>query len=306
MVGVLCLTSVGQGAAVQVDEVFAEHRALLFTVAYEILGSAADAEDVLQDSYLRWVAADPVGVEHPRAYLVQVVTRQALNQLRARARRREDCVGAWLPEPIRTGPDAAEDAVLAESISIAMLLLLETLTPDERAVFVLREVFGFAHREIGEAVGRTEESVRQIAHRARSHVQARRKRFDPRPQAAQQIADRFLAAATTGDIQSLMDLMAPDVVVLADGGGRAPVPRSPLVGRERVARFVAGAARRGLPDMSVEIGRFNGLPALLFGSAGRPDSLLVIEPAGGLVGTLYLVRDPEKLARAGRSPALTR
>lgn len=289
------------------DETFAEHRPLLFTIAYEILGSAADAEDVLQDSYIRWSTVDKASVDNPRAYLAQIVARQALNQLRSRKRRREEYVGAWLPEPIRTDPDAAEDALLAESVSIAMLLLLETLSPDERAVFVLREVFEFSHREIAQAVDRTEESVRQLARRARIHVQERRKRFDPRPHAAREIADRFLSASATGDIQSLMDMMAPDVVALADGGGRMPVPRAPLVGRARVAHFIAGAARRGLPDMTVDVGAFNGLPSLLFSSGKQPDTLLVIETADdGLVRKLFIIRNPDKLSLVGRSPALAR
>jgi RNA polymerase sigma-70 factor (TIGR02957 family) len=288
------------------DETFAEHRPLLFTIAYEILGSAADAEDVLQDSYLRWAAVEPASVDHPRAYLAQIVARQALNHLRSRSRRREDYVGAWLPEPICTGPDAAEDALLAESVSMAMLLLLETLSPDERAVFVLREVFGFTHPEIARVVDRTEESVRQLAHRARSHVHARRRRFEALPHAAREIADRFLTASMTGDIQSLMDMLAPDVVMLADGGNKAPVPRTPLAGRARVAHFVTGAARRGLPDMSVDVGTFNGMPALLFRSGDRPDSMLLIEAADGLVRGLYLVRDPDKLSRTGHLPVLTR
>jgi RNA polymerase sigma-70 factor (TIGR02957 family) len=289
------------------DETFAEHRPLLFTIAYEILGSAADAEDVLQDSYVRWSTVDHASVDHPRAYLAQIVARQALNQLRSRKRRREEYVGAWLPEPIRTEPDASEDALLAESVSIAMMLLLETLSPDERAVFVLREVFRFSHREIAHAVDRSEESVRQLARRARAHVQERRKRFEPQPHAAREIADRFLSASTTGDIQSLMDMMAPDVVALADGGGKMPVPRAPLVGRTRVAHFVAGATRRGLPDMTVDVGTFNGLPSLLFSSGEQPDSLLVIETADdGLVRRLFIIRNPDKLSLAGRSRALAR
>jgi RNA polymerase sigma-70 factor (ECF subfamily) len=289
------------------DETFAGHRPLLFTIAYEILGSAADAEDVLQDSYIRWSTVDKASVDNPRAYLAQIVARQALNQLRSRKRRREEYVGAWLPEPIRTEPDASEDALLAESVSIAMLLLLEALSPYERAVFVLREVFGFSHREIAQSVDRTEESVRQLARRARIHVQERRKRFEPRPHAAREIADRFLSASATGDIQSLMDMMAPDVVALADGGGKMSVPRAPLVGRARVAHFIAGAARRGLPDMTVDVGTFNGLPSLLFSSGKQPDTLLVIETADdGLVRKLFIIRNPDKLSLVGRSPALAR
>ncbi|BDM70263.1 hypothetical protein HEK616_37500 [Streptomyces nigrescens] len=223
------------------EDAFTAHRPLLFTIAYEMLGSAADAEDVLQESYLRWRTVDPAAVEHPRAYLVRTVTRQALNHLRAVKARREEYVGTWLPEPIRTAPEVGDDAILAESVSMAMMLVLETLNPTERAVFVLHDVFGYTHGEIAASIGKAETTVRQIAHRARGHVHARRRRFAPDSADSREIIQRFLLAATTGEVQVLMDLLAPDVVVLSDGGGKVAAARRPIVGPADVARFVCGA-----------------------------------------------------------------
>ena len=215
------------------DDPFVTHRSLLFTVAYEMLGSAADAEDVVQETWLRWAGigdAAPDEVRDPRAYLVRIVTRQALNRLRSVSRRREEYVGEWLPEPLLTSPDVADDVELAESVSIAMLTVLETLGPDERAVFVLREVFDVPYDEIAEALGKSATAVRQIAHRARGHVAARRPRMAVSRSEQQQVVERFLAALTTGDLQGLMDVLAPDVVLVADGGGLAPAARHPIEG----------------------------------------------------------------------------
>lgn len=287
-------------------DVFTEYRPLLFTVAYEILGSAADAEDVLQDSYLRWSEVDPSSVDNPRGYLAQIVTRQSLNQLRSAQRRREEYVGSWLPEPIRTGADASEDTLLAESVSMAMMLVLETLSPDERAVFVLREVFGFSHREVAESIGRSEAAVRQTAHRARAHVQARRRRFEPSSAAAHEIAARFLSASVTGDIQALMDLMSPDVVEISDGGGKVNAARRPVVGRERVAQFMTGLARIGPADLRFEVGVFNSLPSVLIYSGEHLDTVAMFEVTDALVSAVYLVRNPDKLATVAQSRTLTR
>src|SRR4051812_926172 len=208
---------------------FVTHRSLLFTVAYEMLGSAADAEDVVQETWLRWAEADQSKVLDPRAYLVRIVTRQALNRLRTLARRREDYVGEWLPEPLQTAPDVADDVELAESVSMAMLTVLETLTPTERAVFVLREVFELPFDEIAAATGKTSAAVRQVAHRARSHVAARRPRVDVDRIEQQEAVARFLAALQTGDLQGLMDTLAPDAVLIADGGGVVTAVRQPVV-----------------------------------------------------------------------------
>ncbi|HEY2657943.1 MAG TPA: sigma-70 family RNA polymerase sigma factor, partial [Solirubrobacteraceae bacterium] len=232
------------------DDPFVSHRSLLFTVAYEMLGSAADADDVLQESWLRWAGVDQAQVLDPRAYLVRIVTRQALNRLRTVSRRREDYVGEWLPEPLLTSPDIADDVELAESVSIAMLTVLETLGPTERAVFVLREVFETPYEEIAAAVGKSPDAVRQIARRARDRVADRRPRM-PVSQAEQQaVVERFLVAVRTGHVQELMEVMAPDVVLIADGGGVVRAARAPIRGAERVARLLARASRAQTPVTS--------------------------------------------------------
>ncbi|CAM5234474.1 RNA polymerase sigma24 factor [Streptomyces xanthochromogenes] len=291
-------TATGQGVTVE-EDAFSEHRALLFTIAYEMLGSVADAEDVLQESYLRWSAVDAAGVGHPRAYLVRVVTRQALNHLRAVKARREEYVGTWLPEPIRTGPAVSEDVVLAESVSMALMLVLETLNPTERAVFVLHDVFGYPHGEIAASVGKSEVTVRQIAHRARMHVHARRRRFEPDSAATREIVQRFLRATSTGEIQTLMDLMAPDVVQMSDGGGKVSAARRPVVGSADVARFVLGVARTSITEATeIEPATYNGMPAARFLADGELDWLVAFEIRGGLITGLYALRNPDKLHRA--------
>ncbi|WP_424889088.1 RNA polymerase sigma-70 factor [Streptomyces sp. XH2] len=281
------------------DDAFTEHRPLLFTIAYEMLGSAADAEDVLQESYLRWSAVDPATVEHPRAYLVRVVTRQALNHLRTVRARREEYVGSWLPEPIRTAPGVSEDAILAESVSMAMMLVLETLSPAERAVFVLHDVFGYTHGEIAASIGKTEVTVRQIAHRARRHVHARRRRFEPDSGAAREVVQRFLLAAATGEVQALMDLLAPDVVQVSDGGGKAAAARRPVTGSVDVARYVLGVARTSItPATRLEHATYNGMPAARSLTGGELDWLLAFEIHDGRITALYVMRNPDKLQGA--------
>ena len=285
------------------DDPFVAHRSLLFTVAYEMLGSAADAEDVLQEAWLRWVGVDRATVEHPRAYLVRTVTRQALNRLRSVSRRREEYVGEWLPEPLLTDPDAAEDVELAESVSIAMLTVLETLGPAERAVFVLREVFETPYDEIAEAVDKTPEAVRQIAHRAREHVAARRPRMQV--DRAQQLAvvERFLAAVSTGDVQGLMEVLAPDVVAIADGGGIAPAARKPLIGAERVGAFLARAVE--LPDFVATTAWLNGLPGIRLDlDAVTAAVSLVVD--GSRITHIYAVNNPEKLGHLDSTAELRR
>ena len=225
-----------------IDDPFVTHRGLLFTVAYEMLGSAADAEDVVQETWLRWADVDQAEVRDPRAYLVRIVTRQALNRLRTVSRRREEYVGEWLPEPLLTSPDVAEDAELAENVSIAMLTVLETLGPAERAVFVLHEVFETPYDEIAEVVGKTPAAVRQIAHRAREHVAARRPRMQVDRAQQEATLEKFMAAVTSGDVQGLVEVLAPDVVLIADGGGLVPAARKPLIGAERVVAFLARVA----------------------------------------------------------------
>jgi RNA polymerase sigma-70 factor (ECF subfamily) len=274
------------------DDPFLAHRSLLFTVAYELLGSAADAEDVVQETWLRWADVDRAAVREPRAYLVQMVTRQALNRLRSVSRRREEYVGQWLPEPLTTSPDVAEDVELAEAVSIAMLTVLETLGPAERAVFVLREVFQLPYDEIAAAVGRTPAAVRQIAHRAREHVTARRPRMQVDRSQQQAAVATFLAAVSTGDVQGLVEVLAPDVVLVADGGGVVAAVREPITGAAAVAAFLARAA--GFPGLVASPAWLNGLPAVRIDVDGDPTAVsLVVED--GRITHIYSIRNPHKL-----------
>ncbi|MGI9119906.1 MAG: RNA polymerase sigma-70 factor [Acidimicrobiales bacterium] len=287
------------------EDPFAGHRSLLFTVAYEMLGSASDAEDVVQETWLRWANVDHAVVRDPRAYLVRAVTRQALNRLRSLARRREDYVGEWLPEPLMTSPDVADDAELAESVSIAMLTVLETLGPAERAVFVLREVFETPYDEIAEAVGKSPAAVRQIAHRARDHVAARRPRMPVSTTEQQEAVDRFLVATRHGDLHGLLDLLAPDVVVVSDGGGLAPAARRPIEGAERVAGFlIAGVAR--LADFEAKAVWLNGSPAIRVDIGGEVNTAVSLSVENGRITRIYVIRNPHKLARLDGTAALTR
>ncbi|GGN88829.1 RNA polymerase sigma24 factor [Streptomyces albiflavescens] len=283
---------------------FVVHRSLLFTVAYEMLGSAADAEDVLQETWLRWADVDHAQVRDPRAYLVRAVTRQALNRLRTLARSREDYVGEWLPEPLLTSPDVAEDVELAESVSIAMLTVLETLGPVERAVFVLREVFDLPYGEIAEATGKSAATVRQIARRAREHVAARRPRVPVSRSEQRAVVERFLAALRTGQLQELLDVMAPDVVLIADGGGVVAAALAPIHGAEVVAPFLA-RANRVVAAFSTTAVWLNGAPAGRIEIDGEPSAVsLVVE--NGRVTRIYVVRNPRKLTRLDAPAELAR
>jgi RNA polymerase sigma-70 factor (TIGR02957 family) len=287
-------------------EAFLAHRNLLFTAAYELLGSAADAEDVLQETWLRWVDVDLDNVRDQRAYLVRIATRQALGRLRTLGRRKESYVGPWLPEPLLTTPDVAEDVELAESVSMAMLLVLETLTPTERAVFVLREVFDLDYDEIADAVGKTSSAVRQIAHRARSHVAARRPRGTVTPSQARHAPDAFQRAVATGELQDLLDLLAPDVVFLGDGGGVKQAVLRPVVGAEPVSRLLAAGLARIADTASVQTAQVNGYPALLLRFDDEIDTVIALRLDDGRISGLYAVRNPEKLSHLQRATALRR
>jgi RNA polymerase sigma-70 factor (TIGR02957 family) len=285
---------------------FLVHRNLLFTVAYEMLGSAADAEDVLQETWLRWAGVDLEIVRDQRAYLVRITTRQALARLRSLARRKEAYVGPWLPEPLLTTPDVAEDVELADSVSMAMLLVLETLMPAERAVFVLREVFDVPYDEIAEALGKSPAAVRQIAHRAREHVAAQRPREVVSPAETKAALEAFQRAAETGDLQNLLDILAPDVVFLGDGGGVVQAVRAPVVGAAKVGRVLAlGLPAIGTPG-SLQPTHVNGYPALVFRVDGEIDTVIALHVANGLITGLYAVRNPAKLSRMDQETALSR
>ncbi|MFD6274076.1 RNA polymerase sigma-70 factor [Streptomyces sp. NPDC060209] len=286
------------------EDPFVAHRGLLFTVAYEMLGSAADAEDVLQDSWLRWAAVDRTQVREPRAYLVRTVTRQALNRLRALSRSREDYVGEWLPEPLLTSPDVAEDVELAESLSIAMLTVLETLGPTERAVFVLREVFEMPYGEIAGATGKSAAAVRQIARRAREHVAARRPRVRVDSSEQQAVVERFLAALRTGRLQELMEVLAPDVVMIADGGGVVAAARTPIHGVDSVAPLLA-RAHTVVDELGTTAVWLNGAPAGVIEFDGEP-AAVSIEVENGRITRIYVVRNPRKLTHLDEPAELSR
>ncbi|MEU6678680.1 RNA polymerase sigma-70 factor [Streptomyces sp. NPDC046925] len=282
-------------------EAFVAHRNLLFTVAYEMLGSASDAEDVLQETWLRWADIDQETVRDRRAFLVRITTRQALTRLRTLRRRKETYVGPWLPEPLLTAPDVAEDIELADSVSMAMLLVLETLAPTERAVFVLRDVFDLGYDEIAQAVDKTPAAVRQIAHRARTHVAARRPREVVSPAQSRSALTAFQQAVETGDLRRLLDLIAPDVVLLTDGGGVVRAALEPVVGAEKVTAVLGRLASASLHPAQV-----NGCPALILRTGGAIDSVLAVRLEGGLITGLYAVRNPQKLSRVDRETAVGR
>jgi RNA polymerase sigma-70 factor (TIGR02957 family) len=287
--------------------VFVAHRNLLFTVAYEMLGSASDAEDVLQETWLRWVGVDLSAVRDARAFLVRITTRQALTRLRTLSRRRESYVGPWLPEPLLTVPDVAEDVELADSVSIAMLLVLETLTPTERAVFVLREVFDVDYDEIAEAVDKTPNAVYQIAHRARARVAARRPRGTPSPAESREAIEAFRRAVELGDLQGLLDVLAPDVVFLGDGGGVVDAALSPVVTADRVAPMLAASRlSEAAAATPLQVAQVNGHPALILRLARRIDTVLMVRVDDGLIAGLYAVRNPEKLLHLEREATLRR
>jgi RNA polymerase sigma-70 factor (TIGR02957 family) len=297
---------------------FDRYRRLLFTVAYQMLGSVADAEDVVQDAWLRWSAADRSDVADPRAYLVRITSRLALDRLDSARSRRESYVGPWLPEPLLTGstpvagaaPPADPDdaAELGEQVSLALLVVLETLSPAERAVFVLREVFGLPAAEVAATLGRSEAAVRQTAHRAREHVQARQPRFDADRSAQSEVTERFLAACAGGDVDALLAALAPDVVLVSDGGGRAKAALRPIAGADKVVRFLLATAAQGLsiPGLHVEVTDINGAAGVVARVDDEPFMTISLVVVGGLVEQVLVVRNPEKLRGLDGLPAGTR
>ncbi|MFF9350372.1 RNA polymerase sigma-70 factor [Streptomyces sp. NPDC014734] len=281
-------------------DVFERHRSVLTGVAYRMLGRIADAEDVVQEAWLRWSSASREDVREPRAYLVRITTRLAVDRLRQVRSQREAYVGPWLPEPLVTDfgpsvPDTVERAVLAESVSMAVLVVLESLSPLERAVFVLREAFGFPYAEIAVTLDRSEAAVRQLAGRARRHVEERKPRFDVDPVRRRDLTDRFLAAAAGGDIEELLATLAPDVRLVGDSGGRAKAPLRVIEGADKVGRFLFAVAHDRTPDLGVRGVELNGGPGVLVLSGGKPDSVVQVDIRDGLIQCVYIVRNPDKL-----------
>ncbi|MFF1718317.1 RNA polymerase sigma-70 factor [Streptomyces sviceus] len=281
-------------------DVFEEHRPVLLGVAYRMLGRVADAEDVVQEAWLRWSAADRSEVREPRAYLVRVTTRLAIDRLRQVKARGETYVGPWLPEPYVTDfgdtvPDTAEQAVLADSVSLAVLVVMESLSPLERAVFVLREAFGYPYADIAAMLDRGEPAVRQLAGRARRHVEERRPRYDVDPVRRRDLTERFLAAAGGGDLKELLSLLAPDVRLVGDSGGKSKAPLRVLESADHVGRFLVGVAGKGVPDISWRFLELNGGPAVLILSGGKPDSVFQLDVLDGRIQSVYVIRNPDKL-----------
>jgi len=286
-------------------ETFIAHRNLLFTVAYEMLGSAADAEDVLQETWLRWVKVDLRQVRDQRAYLIRITTRQSLNRLRTMRRRKEAYVGPWLPEPMLTAPDVAEDVELAESVSMALMLVLETLSPTERAVFVLREAFNVSYDEIAAAVDKSPAAVRQIAHRARQRVNARRPREVVSASETRAALESFQRALETGDLQGLLDVLAPEVVYVSDGGGVKQAALRPIIGAEKVVRYFVGGYGKAEGTVTSDHTMVNGNPALVVRLDGHIDGVMAIRVEDARITGLYYVRNPEKLTRVESETPLT-
>jgi RNA polymerase sigma-70 factor, ECF subfamily len=280
-------------------DTFQDRRDLLFGVAYRVLGSAADAEDIVQESWLRWSRVDQDTVSDPTSFLMQISTRLAIDRLRKLKASRETYIGPWLPEPLPTAPDVADDIEISESVSIAMLVVLETLSPLERVVFVLREAFEFSFAEIGKVLGRKEAAVRQVAHRARDHVRTRRPRFTHDHRTRRQATERFLDACIGSDVAGLLDALDPDVTLWGDGGGKRGAPRVPIRGAAKVARLLAKVGERGPGDMTARIIDVNGGPAAVLSTCGRPFAVVIIDlrPADERVNTVWVITNPDKLAR---------
>jgi len=285
---------------------FLRHRDLLFTIAYEMLGSATDAEDVVQETWLRWREVDSADVHHPRAYLARIATRQSLNRLRTLNRRKETYVGPWLPEPLLTAPDVAEDVELTDSVSMALMFVLETLTPVERAVFVLREVFEFGYEEIAAAVDKTPGAVRQIASRARRKVLASRPQEIASAGRTRTALESFQRAIATGDLHELLEVLAPDVVYVADGGGLKMAARQPVTGAEKVGGMILGVLAKYSGSIQVEVRMVNAQPALVVWLEEGLDAVMSLRVEDGRISGIYYVRNPEKLAHLGTPAALTR
>ena len=282
---------------------FQEHRPLLFSIAYRMLGSAADAEDIVQDAFLRWQHADMAAVQSQRKYLTTTVARLSMDHLRSARVRRETYVGPWLPEPlVGVSPDdPLAKAALADSLSAAFLVLLERLTPAQRAAFLLREVFGFEYGELAEILDTSEPNARQLVQRAKTHIAAGRRRFRADAAAANDLATEFLAACSTGDMDALLGMLAPDAVAWADGGGKFAAARRPIRGADRVARFVASVVHKWMDSGVVQVAPVSGGLGLLFSAGGQLRAVMTIASGpDSRVGAVFVVVNPDKL---GRQPA---
>ncbi|MEU8226433.1 RNA polymerase sigma-70 factor [Kribbella sp. NPDC048915] len=278
----------------QLAREFADHREVLVGAAYRVLGSVSDAEDVVQEAWLRWSAIDHADIRDPRAYLIRITTRLALNRLREQKARREQYVGPWLPEPLATEDDPAEVVELADSVSMAMLVVLETLSPLERATFVLREVFDLPYDEIADTLGRSEAAVRQLAHRARSHVHARQPRHQVDKQSHTELTMRFMQAAGSGNVDQVLELLAPDAVLISDGGGKKRAALRPIQGADKIARWMLAVVEDN-PGFEVRVLHLNDDLAFVAYYDDEPDTVTFLKTDGDRITELYLIRNPDKL-----------
>jgi RNA polymerase sigma-70 factor (ECF subfamily) len=278
-------------------EHFNQYRPLLFSIAYRMLGSAMDAEDMIQETYLRWQQQDETEIESPKAFLSTVITRLCIDHLRSARVQREQYLGPWLPEPLISSqvPDAAEMAALADSLSTAFLVLLESLSPTERAVFLLREVFDYDYADIARIVGKSEANCRQIVHRAGQHISARRPRFDTSPEQQEQLTLQFLETCTTGDMDGFMNLLTEDIVLRSDGGGKVAAATRPVYGPNRVARFFFGLIRKATPGITLARTPINHQPGLITYYHGRPVNVITFDFAGDRIRRVFIVVNPDKL-----------
>ena len=278
--------------------VFLEYRPLLLGVAYRMLGSASEAEDIVQEAYLRWAGIPDGTADNPRAYLTTAVVRLCLDQLRSARSRRENYVGEWLPEPVTSDPleDGAAAAELADSLSLAFLVMLEELTPLERAAFLLREVFQFDYEEVGAMLGRSAQACRQLVARGKRHVAEGRIRFDADRRRSEQVATSFLTACATGDLQTVLSLLADDVVVHSDGGGKVTAGRRPVYGRDKAARFLVGITRKGPEGASLHPTTINGQPGAVVMLEEQVFGVVSLDIVDGLVAGVRIVVNPEKLS----------
>ena len=276
-------------------EAFAEHRRTLFGVAYRMLGSAADAEDILQEAYLKWRHAPQETIESPRAYLTTIVTRLAIDHLRSARVRREQYVGPWLPEPVFESPGPDEPAALFESLSMAFLVLLERLTPAERAAIVLREAFDYEYGEIAAVLGKTEANCRQLVRRARERIAEHRPRFAPSAEERDRVAERFRVACATGDMQGLLSALTADVTLYSDGGGKVSAATVPVYGADRVGKFLLGLLKKAPASAAARPAEVNGQPGFVFTIDGEVTNVLTLQIGPDGIEGIYIVRNPDKL-----------
>lgn len=284
-------------------EVFDGNRPLLFSIAYRMLGSVMEAEDVVQEAFLRWRRAPEDEVRSPSAYLSTVVTRLCIDRLRSARARRERYVGPWLPEPLlgEQTQEIAGTADLDDSLSMAFLVLLESLTPVERAVFLLREVFGYEYAEVASLVGKSEANCRQISRRARQSVAARRPRFESSPEQEERLMDGFLKASLSGDMEALIGLLSEDVVLYSDGGGKTIAALNPIYGPDKVVRWLTAILEKAPPDFAVRQTMVNGKPGLVsYLGDGSPQGVVTLDVSGDSVEAIRLVVNPEKLGNVPR------